>query len=83
LSPAAAIALESVTQAVKSLIFVAPAGLGVQEASLLEVGQLLGLGSDVAIALSLAKRMREILFGIPALVLWQVNSRRNHGPARS
>jgi uncharacterized membrane protein YbhN (UPF0104 family) len=83
LSPAAAIALESVTQAARSLIFVAPAGLGVQEAGLVEVGQLLGLGSDVAIALSLAKRMREILFGIPALVVWQVTSRSRHSPAHS
>jgi putative membrane protein len=83
LSPAAAIALESVTQAARSLIFVAPAGLGVQEASLVGVGQLLGLGSDVAIALSLAKRMREILFGIPALLVWQVKSCFLHSPADS
>jgi hypothetical protein len=32
---------------------------------------MLGIGSDVAIALSLAKRMREILFGLPALAAWQ------------
>jgi putative membrane protein len=83
LSLAAAIALESVTQAARSLIFVAPAGLGVQEASLIGVGQLLGLGSDVAIALSLAKRMREILFGLPALLVWQVTSRFLRNPAHS
>ena len=83
LSPTAAIALESVTQAARSLIFVAPAGLGVQEAGLLGVGQLLGLGSDVAIALSLAKRMREILFGTPALLVWQLKSRFLRSPAHS
>ncbi len=75
LSIAAAFALESLTLAARSAIFVAPAGLGVQEASLLGVGHLLGLGSDVAIALSLAKRTREILFGLPALVLWQSMAR--------
>lgn len=71
LSPAGAVALESFTLAARTLIFMAPSGLGVQEAGLVALGHLLGLGSDVAIALSLAKRMREILFGLPALAAWQ------------
>jgi len=66
-----ALALESFTGAARSLIFIAPAGLGVQEAGLVGIGHVLGLGSDVAIALSLAKRMREVLFGLPALAAWQ------------
>lgn len=68
---AAALALESLTQAARHLFFLVPAGLGVQEAGLIGVGHVLGIGTDVAIALSLAKRMREILFGLPALVAWQ------------
>lgn len=71
LSPAGAVALESFTLAARTLIFMAPSGLGVQEAGLVALGHVLGLGSDVAIALSLAKRMREILFGLPALAAWQ------------
>jgi putative membrane protein len=74
-SVAAAVALESLTLAARSLIFIAPSGLGVQEAGLIGVGHVLGLGSDVAIALSLAKRMREILFGLPALAAWQWTTR--------
>jgi putative membrane protein len=74
----AALALESFTLAARSLIFFAPAGLGVQEAGLIGVGHLLGLGSDVAIALSLAKRMREILFGLPALAVWQLIAHRSN-----
>ena len=66
-----AIVLESVTQAARHLIFIVPAGLGVQEAGLIGACHLFGLGRDVAIALSLAKRMREILFGLPALIAWQ------------
>ena len=74
---AAALALESLTQAARHLFFLVPAGLGVQEAGLIGVGHVLGIGTDVAIALSLAKRMREILFGLPALVAWQwVEGRR-------
>lgn len=75
LSLAGALVLESFTLAARSLIFVAPAGLGVQEAGLIGVGHVLGLGSDVAIALSLAKRMREILFGLPAIAAWQWTTR--------
>ena len=75
LSLAGALALESFTIAARSLVFVVPAGLGVQEAGLVGVGHALGLGSDVAMALSLAKRMREILFGLPALAAWQWTTR--------
>jgi len=81
LSLAGALALESFTTAARSLIFFAPAGLGVQEAGLIGVGHALGLGSDVAMALSLAKRMREVLFGLPALAAWQWTTRGNQGCA--
>ncbi len=67
----AAIALESLTQALRHFIFVVPAGLGVQEAGLIGFGSLLGLPADVAVTLSLVKRMREIAFGVPALASWQ------------
>jgi hypothetical protein len=67
---ATALVLESLTQAARHFLFMVPAGLGVQEAGLVGFGYLLGLGSDAAIALSLAKRMREILFGLPALLSW-------------
>jgi putative membrane protein len=66
-----ALVLESLTQAAKSVLFMVPSALGVQEAGLIGVGLLLGLGPDVALALSLAKRMREVLFGLPSLLAWQ------------
>ena len=66
----AAIALESLTMTVRNFAFLVPAGLGVQEASLVGFGALLGVNGDLALALSLAKRMREILFGTPALLSW-------------
>jgi hypothetical protein len=43
----------------------------VQEVGLVAVGHVLGIGSDVALALSLAKRMTRIVFGVPALLAWQ------------
>jgi putative membrane protein len=66
----AAVALESLTMTVRNFAFFVPAGLGVQEASLVGFGALLGINGELALALSLAKRMREILFGVPALLSW-------------
>ena len=66
----AAVALESLTMTVRNFAFLVPAGLGVQEASLVGFGALLGINGELALALSLAKRMRELLFGVPALLSW-------------
>jgi putative membrane protein len=66
----AAVALESLTMTLRNFAFLVPAGLGVQEASLVGFGALLGINGELALALSLAKRMREILFGVPALLSW-------------
>jgi len=67
----AAIALESMTQAVRHFAFIVPAGLGVQEAGLVLFGHALGIGPELALAVSLAKRMREVLCGVPPLLSWQ------------
>ena len=67
----AALVLESMTQAMRHLAFVIPAGLGVQEATLVLFGHLLGVSGELALALSMAKRMREVLCGIPSLISWQ------------
>jgi putative membrane protein len=71
-----ALILESLTQAARQFLFIVPAGLGVQEVGLVAVGHVLGIGSDVAIALSLAKRMTRIVFGVPALLAWQWSETR-------
>ena len=66
-----ALILESLSQATRSASFFVPSGIGVQEGSLVVFGGLLGIQSDVSLALSMVKRMREILFGLPFLVSWQ------------
>lgn len=75
--PDAAIALESITLAIRHLAFLIPAGLGVQEAGMIVFGQMLGLDSDTALALSLVKRMREVMLGLPALLSWQYYEARH------
>jgi putative membrane protein len=68
----AAVMLESMTQAMRHVAFVVPAGLGVQEAGFVLFGHALGISSELALAVSMAKRMREVLCGVPALVSWQL-----------
>jgi putative membrane protein len=79
-----ALILESLTQAVRHLAFVIPAGLGVQEASLVVIGHVLGVSGELALAVSMAKRMREILCGLPSLISWQwVEGRRIQSAVRT
>jgi uncharacterized membrane protein YbhN (UPF0104 family) len=66
-----AIILESMTQTMRHLAFVVPAGLGVQEATLVLFGHVLGVGSEFALAVSMVKRVREVLCGLPSLASWQ------------
>ena len=68
----AAILLESMTQAMRHLAFVVPAGVGVQEAMFVLFGHVLGISGELALAVSMAKRLREVLCGIPALISWQL-----------
>jgi putative membrane protein len=67
----AAIIMESLTQAARHIAFLIPGGLGVQELSLIYVGHTFGVSAELALAVSLVKRMRELLWGVPALISWQ------------
>lgn len=71
----AALVVESLTMAVQSAMFFVPAGLGTQEGSFVLVGIAVGLSPDVALALSLARRVRQVLLGVPALVAWYTAER--------
>jgi putative membrane protein len=69
-----ALLLESLGQAVRSAAFAVPGGIGVQEGGYLVLGGAVGLAPETAIALSLARRVRELAVGLPALVAWQLGS---------
>jgi hypothetical protein len=64
--------LESVVQGVRGAMFLVPGALGVQESGYLIVGNLLGIPGETALALSLIRRVRELIVGIPGLVVWQL-----------
>lgn len=63
-----ALLLESLGQAIRGAAFAIPGALGVQEGGYLLLAPFAGLAPDAALALSFAKRAREILLGIPGLI---------------
>ncbi len=67
---ASAIMLEGLMQAARHLAFIVPAGLGVQEAALVVLGHTLGISTELALAVSVVKRMREVICGVPPLLSW-------------
>jgi putative membrane protein len=67
-----AIILESLGQGIRTAAFAIPGGLGVQEAGFMVIGTALGLPTPVALALSLSKRVRELVVGVPGAIAWQV-----------
>lgn len=67
--------LESLGQAIRGAAFVIPGALGVQEGGYLLLAPMVGLPPDAALALSLAKRTRELLLGLPGLLYLHLSSR--------
>jgi len=71
------LAIESLLYAVRSVAFLVPNALGIQEGAYVLLGAAFGLPPEMALALSLLKRARDLVLGIPALLLWQfVEGRR-------
>ena len=70
-----ALLLECLGQAIRGAAFAIPGALGVQEGGYLLLAPLAGLPPDAALALSLAKRARELLLGVPGLLYLHLSSR--------
>jgi len=68
--------LEALIQASTSAAFIVPGALGVQEASIVLFGHLLGLAPEIAAALAVIRRCRDILLYIPGLIVWQIQEGR-------
>jgi hypothetical protein len=66
-----AVILESGALAIRGGAFLVPGALGVQEGGYILLGGLLGIPGDIALSLSLVRRIRELALGIPALIVWQ------------
>ena len=70
-SPTDAFVLESLGSGVRAAAFIVPGALGVFEGGIVVFGALFGLPADMALAISLSKRVRELALGLPGLVAWQ------------
>ena len=68
--------IEALIQATSSAAFIVPGALGVQEAGFLLFGRMLGLTPEVAAALAVMRRCRDLLLYAPGLVVWQVQEGR-------
>jgi len=71
------LAIESLLYAIRTAAFVVPQAVGVQEGAYLLLGAAFGLTPEMALALSLMKRGRDLVLGLPTVAIWQaIESRR-------
>ena len=70
-----AIMIEGLLSAARTLGFLLPAGLGVQEGAILLLCSWVGVPGHVALALALVKRARELGVCLPGLLTWAVLER--------
>ena len=62
--------LESLGSGVRAAAFMIPGALGALEGSFVLFGALFGLPAEMALAISLSKRVRELILGLPGLFVW-------------
>jgi len=64
--------IEALIQATGSAAFIVPAAIGVQEAGFILFGGMLGLSPEIAAALAVVRRCRDLILYIPGLLVWQI-----------
>ncbi len=71
-----AVVVESLGMAGRSAGFAIPAAIGVQEGGFVLAAAAVGIAAGPALALSLVKRLREVLVGLLGLGLWRLEAAR-------
>ena len=66
-----AVMLKSLSSTLSDAAFVVPNSYGVQEGAFVLLGSLIGIPAAMALAISIAIRIRELIIDVPGLVLWQ------------
>jgi len=66
-----AVLIESLMHAVRGAAFAVPGALGAQEGGLIVLCAIFGVPPEAALALSLVKRIPDLVIGVPGLVAWQ------------
>jgi len=62
--------IESLLYGIRTFAFAIPNAIGVQEATYVLIGTSFGLTPEIALAVSLLKRARDLAIGLPTLALW-------------
>jgi putative membrane protein len=78
-----AVIIESLLHAVRGAAFVVPGALGAQEGGLIVLCAIFGVPPEAAIALSLVKRIPDLVIGIPGIAAWQVMEGLRFGRSRA
>lgn len=71
LSVLSAVAIEALLAGLRSATVFVPSAIGVQEAGYAALMPLFGLGPEIGLAVSLLRRARDIVVGVPVLLAWQ------------
>jgi uncharacterized membrane protein YbhN (UPF0104 family) len=66
-----ALAIEALLSAAAALAFLVPVNAGVQEAGYAGLGAIFGVPPELSLAVSFLRRARDIVVGVPILLLWQ------------
>lgn len=66
-----ALAIEALLSGIAAAAFLVPVNAGIQEASYAGLGALFGIPAELSLAVSLIRRARDLMVGVPILVVWQ------------
>lgn len=77
-----ALAIEALLSAAAAVTFLVPVNAGVQEAGYAGLGAIFGVPPELSLGVSLIRRARDIVIGVPILLIWQsLEMRRLRGRA--
>jgi putative membrane protein len=74
-----ALAIEALLSAAAAVAFLVPVNAGVQEAGYAGLGAIFGVPPELSLGVSLIRRARDLIVGIPILLLWQALEVRRLG----
>jgi putative membrane protein len=66
-----ALAIEALLSAAAAIAFLVPVNAGIQEAGYAGLGAIFGVPPELSLGVSLVRRARDIVVGVPILLLWQ------------
>jgi putative membrane protein len=66
-----ALAIEALLSALAALAFLVPVNAGVQEAGYAGLGAIFGIPPEISLSVSLIRRARDLVIGVPVLLIWQ------------